>query len=82
MGVNEIDGLAVDPEQVQSNIVFVRVVGVGLRTDDLVERLAVHGVRGSATASGAIRLVTYYEIGEAEAARTVAAFRAAVADLA
>lgn len=56
----------------QSNIVMVDLSD--LAADDLVARLAAHGVRGLAVAPQRLRLVTHRDVGESDAALCVASF--------
>ena len=79
-GLDAIDGIAIDFEQVQTNIVLVNVTRPGLDVRTLLERLEWSGVRAASPRANVIRLVTYYEIGIAEAQRSVDAFRLALAE--
>lgn len=77
-GLGALTGIAVDPAQVESNIVLVRVTKPGLSVSALLAALEHRGVRGLALDSEVIRLVVWWDIGPAEAARTVDAFAAAL----
>ena len=79
-GLAGLDGIAIDPDQVQTNIVLARIVRPGLATEDLVAALARHGLRTREFTPGVLRLVTYHQIGPAEADRVVEAFRLALAE--
>ena len=64
-GIAEIEGLAVDPERVQTNIVFFDVVGGTVTAEQLVTRLCDRGVRILQLGPACMRAVTHYGI-EAE----------------
>ena len=70
-----VEGLVLDPETVETNIVLVDVIGTGLVPEELVPLLAEAGVRVLERDTARIRLVTHREVGDAEveeAARIVA----------
>jgi threonine aldolase len=79
-GLATLDGVGIDSEQVQTNIVLVRVTRPGLAAERLVEALGRHGLRTRIFMPGVLRLVTYHQIGAAEADRVVEAFRRALAE--
>lgn len=74
-GLAEVQGLFVDPDQVDTNIV---VVGVEGRAPEIVERLRQQGVLAHAVTDRTIRLVTHRHISDEDVAEAVAAFRRAI----
>lgn len=54
-----IDGLRLDPEEVETNIVLVDASGTGVAADDLVGLLEVQGVRAMERDTSRIRFVTH-----------------------
>ncbi|UCD53154.1 MAG: low-specificity L-threonine aldolase [Phycisphaerales bacterium] len=64
-GIAEIGGLAVEPQRVQTNIVFFDVVGGAVTAEQLVARLGDSGVRILQLGPARVRAVTHYGI-EAE----------------
>jgi len=64
-GIAEIEGLAVDPERVQTNIVFFDLVGGAVTAEQLVKRLGDAGVRILQVGPARLRAVTHYGV-EAE----------------
>ena len=64
-GIAEIEGLAVEPERVQTNIVFFGLVGGAVTAEQLVTRLNDRGVRILQLGPARVRAVTHYGI-EAE----------------
>ncbi len=73
-GLSDIPGLDVDPDTVETNIVFARVDRPDVDPARLVSALQALGVKISAGGFPRIRLVTHYGIGRAEIARAVSAF--------
>lgn len=63
-GLGAIEGLAVDLERVQTNIVLLRVVGPGMTAADLVRAAEEHGVRTFDVSPAEIRLVTHLDVPE------------------
>lgn len=78
-GLSKLDGIAIDPEQVQTNIVLVKVTRPGLDVPTLLAAVKARGALGIPFAPQVIRLVTYHNIGPAEVDRAVAAFAGALA---
>jgi threonine aldolase len=54
--------LQIDPDSVQTNLVYFRVTGSGLRADRLVETLDAAGVRMLTLGPDCVRAVTHYGI--------------------
>ena len=72
-GLAAIDGIALDPAAVQTNIVYFDVVKPGWRAAQLSAALAAQGVLANATGGQRLRAVTNYHITAAEIDRTLAA---------
>ncbi|MDR3742109.1 MAG: GntG family PLP-dependent aldolase [Terracidiphilus sp.] len=56
-----MDGVAIDPDTVETNIVIFRLTG-NAAAADLVARLKARGILASAVGPDAIRLVTHYDV--------------------
>ena len=67
-----IDGLRLDPEEVETNIVLVDASGTGVAADDLVGLLEVQGVRAMERDTSRIRFVTHRLISDEEVERAAA----------
>ncbi len=74
----DVPGIAVEPEAVETNIVFFDVGGTGLTADQAAERLADHGVRIGPMGEGLIRAVTHLDVTAAQVAVAAAAVKAVV----
>lgn len=61
-GIAEIEGLAIDTERVQTNIVFVDVAGGAVTAEQLVKRLDDAGVRILQVGPTRLRAVTHYGV--------------------
>jgi len=61
-GLAQIDGLAVDPEMVRTNIVFIDITAPGLDAPTLSARLAAAGVGMLAADTRRLRAVTHYPL--------------------
>jgi threonine aldolase len=78
-GLSEIPGVALDPEQVETNIVVFDVRGTGLSGESFGARtLASHGVRFSVLGPTTVRAVTHLDIPSGGIELAVEAARAAV----
>jgi threonine aldolase len=73
-GLAELPGLEVDPEAVQTNLVFVGVVAP-MGPAGFVDGLREHGVRCMATYGNRVRLVTHYGIERADIEHALRAAR-------
>ena len=62
MGLADVSGLMLDPEQYKTNIVYFDVVKPGLNAAELVAALQKEGVRMLAAGPRRIRAVTHYEV--------------------
>jgi threonine aldolase len=61
-GLAELDGIAVDPSKIKTNIVFFRIDRSDLTPAELSERLKVRGVRIGPKPPDMIRAVTNYHV--------------------
>lgn len=60
-GLAHIPGISVDPERVDSNILYFDIAGIGLDLDDFLSQLSGLGVRLSGDGTS-VRAVTSYEV--------------------
>jgi threonine aldolase len=74
--LRRVNGLAVVPETVETNIVLVDVSGTGLAPDEFLQRLHAEGVLAMERDTSRIRLVTHRLIGDAEVERAAEALAA------
>ena len=74
----DVPGIAVEPEVVETNIVFFDVGGTGLTADQVAERLADHGVRIGPMGEDLMRAVTHLDVTTEQVAKAAAAVRAVV----
>jgi threonine aldolase len=77
MRLAAIDGLRLDPAEVETNIVLVDVSGTGLASYDLLALMEAEGVRGMERDTARLRFVTHRLISDEDVATTAAV----VADL-
>jgi len=63
--LSHIEGVIIDPERVETNIVIFRLTG-GMSAHDLVGRLKERGVLAGSVGSDAIRLVTHHDVSRAQ----------------
>jgi threonine aldolase len=76
----EVPGIAVDPEQVETNVVIFELAAAGVRADEFADRaLARGGVRFTVIGPSTLRAVTHLDLPPDTVERTVAAARAALA---
>jgi threonine aldolase len=61
-GIAQIDGLAIDPVGVQTNIVYIDIVRKGLTAEELVGHLQAEGIRVLSVGPSRLRAVTHYGI--------------------
>jgi threonine aldolase len=64
-----IDGLRLEPERIETNIVLVDVSGTGLEPDEFVRRLRERGVLALERDTSRIRFVTHRLVGDDDVAR-------------
>ena len=74
--LGSLDGVTVDPAQVESNIVLIRLSKAEQSIAAFLSALEKQGVLGLAFGPDVIRLAVWWGIGAAEVARTVSAFAA------
>jgi len=74
----ELPGIAIDPETVETNIVFFDVAGTGMTASQVAEGLADHGVRVGPMGDGLIRAVTHLDVTTAQIEEAAAAVKTVV----
>jgi len=74
----ELPGIAIDPETVETNIVFFDVAGTGMTAAQVAERLADHGVRVGPMGGGLIRAVTHLDVTTEQVQEAAAAVKAVI----
>ena len=74
----DVPGIAVEPEAVETNIVFFDVGDTGLTADQVAERLADHGVRIGPMGEDLMRAVTHLDVTTEQVAEAAAAVKAVV----
>jgi threonine aldolase len=78
--LSRIPGVALEPDEIETNIVLVDVGGTGLAPDEAVRLLAERGVLCLERDTSRIRFVTHRLIGDAEVARTAETVAAVAAE--
>ena len=79
-GVNRIDGISVDMETVQTNIVYMEVDGARYMAKDVEDRLREADVLVLALGPHRLRAVTYLEISEEDIDRAIRVFEETLGD--
>ena len=74
-GIAGISGLATDPAQVRTNILYVDLVDRRFSDDEFLKRLAKKGVRVSHTGPSRFRMLTHFGIGAKEIDGAIEALR-------
>lgn len=74
-GIHEIKGLAINLDEVETNMVFFRISNPNLSLPDFLERLEAQGVRMGELGHGRIRAVIHYAITDSEIQTTLAAIK-------
>lgn len=77
--IQEIPGLRLDPETVQTNLVFFDVSDTGKSAPDIVAGLLEHGIRMGATNERRIRAVTHLDVSTDDIKKTIVALREIIA---
>ena len=77
--VSRIDGLAVDPAAVETNIVMVDISGTGLDSRKFLNLLLEHGVRGHPYTEWIARFTFHPHISDADLEHTLVAIRSVAA---
>jgi threonine aldolase len=75
IGLNDLDGLKVDLETVQTNMVNFDLQEVGMDTDQFLPKLAKYNILGSPRSPAKVRLVTHYGINEENIFTTIEAIK-------
>ena len=75
-----LEGIRLDPDDVQSNMVYLRVDGLGLSPAEFSERLLQHGVRINPYPVGRLRAVTHLDVSKDGIKRTIEAARIVAAE--
>ncbi len=75
-----IPGIAVDPEKVETNMVFFDVAATSLTAAELCERLAGLGVRIGASSRTRLRAVTHLDVTRAEVEEAAEAVRTVIGE--
>ena len=63
-GLANIGKIAIDPNEVETNIVVFDIAATGMTPAQFVQRLIKHGVRMSSYRGTAIRAVTHMDVGQ------------------
>lgn len=75
----EIPGIAIDPAEVETNIVIFDIADTGLTTTELSARLKESGVLANGVGGTRMRMVTHLDVSRADCERAAAAVRDATA---
>lgn len=78
-GLVGVPGVKVDPEKVQTNIVFFDVAGTGTSTTELSERLKARGVLANGLSQHEMRMLTHKDVSRADVESALGAIREALA---
>ncbi len=70
-GLNAIEGVSVDVDKVQTNLIMVDFAGAGLNGMQIAERLKADDILINGSTSSVVRFATHYYIGEEEVRRAV-----------
>ncbi len=74
-GLQEIPYLKVDPSEVETNMVILKVVGSNISANALEQTLNQEGIFCNATSSSTIRLVTHKDINRQQILRSIDIFK-------
>lgn len=80
-GLANINGLAIRPEEVETNIVVARLVRTSSTEEEFLQALAEHGVLATAFGAGAMRFVTHYGISDTDVEAVLTAVHATLLEL-
>ena len=58
-GLAKIEGISLNPSQVQTNIIIYDVSGLGVTSEEWVAKLKQSGVKAGAQEEGRVRMVTH-----------------------
>ena len=78
-GLARIAGIAIDPDQVKTNIVYFDIDRPGLTAPDLAQRLDTAGVRVLPTGPRQLRAVTQYHVSAPDIAAALDLFEQTMA---
>lgn len=78
-GLHEIPGIAIDPAEVETNILFFDVAGTGRSPQEIYEGLLARGVRMGSPGASRWRAVTHLDVSRAGIERAVEAMEEVVA---
>ncbi|HWO02353.1 MAG TPA: GntG family PLP-dependent aldolase [Blastocatellia bacterium] len=76
-GLAEIEGVEIDPERVQTNIVVFDISGTGQTTAEFTAKLKERGVLASGISAREIRMVTHKDVSRADCETALGATREA-----
>jgi threonine aldolase len=76
-GLASVPGIALNPENVQTNIVIFDIAGTGVDSKQFSRRLQDRGVLANGVGPTAMRMVTHYDVSEAMCGDAVEAVREA-----
>jgi threonine aldolase len=62
IGLAEITGISINPDHIQTNIVFFEITREGMTPEEFVQRLDADGIRMLPVGPGKVRAVTHYHI--------------------
>jgi threonine aldolase len=62
MGLAQMPGISIDPDQIRTNILFFEVTRKDLKPEQFVQRIGAEGVRMLAVGPQKVRAVTHYHI--------------------
>ena len=62
LGLAQIPGISIDPDQIRTNILFFEVTGKDLTPEQFVQRIGAEGVRMLPVGARRVRAVTHYHI--------------------
>jgi threonine aldolase len=71
----KIPGIAVDPAEVESNIVIFDVSGTGMKSQEISARLKAEGILMNGISDRQMRAVTHYDVSRAQCEEAVGALR-------
>jgi len=72
-GLSEIDGIAIDPKQIETNIVYYDVSGLGIDSKTWIREVNKQGIKAGALEGGRVRMVTHRGIEREDIEYTLAA---------
>ena len=78
--IAQIDGIGVDPDAIETNMIYFDVAGTGLSAPEVSRRLLEHGVRIGPFDEHRMRAVTHLDVDTAGVEEAAQALRAVVGD--